>query len=61
MNHMPPNMLEYLAITDCDDSAARDHEFEKVPGDPSMVQIRYMEKRSALDSSGWTGFSSDQL
>lgn len=58
---MPPGTLDYLAIRDCDDGATRDHEIENDPNDPTMVKIRYMRKVSALDSMGWTGFSSDQL
>jgi hypothetical protein len=58
---MPPGTLEYLAITDCDDGAMKDHRFEKDPDDPTMVKISYLKRHTALDSMGWTGFSSDQI
>lgn len=61
LSRMPSGTLDFLAIRDCDDGATRGHRIETDPDNPDMVKITYERKVSALDSMGWTGFSSDQL
>lgn len=61
LERLPPGTLDYLAITDCDDGAMKNFSIKNDPDDPTMVQISYMQKRTALDQIGWSGFSSDQL
>lgn len=54
-------MLDYLAITECDDGAIRDVQFSQNQDDPDMVTVSYLQKISQLEKMGWEGFSSDQL
>lgn len=61
MRRLPANMLEYLAITGCDDGALEDSSIEPNPDDPSMMRISTLRKTTALESKQWEGFSSDQL
>lgn len=61
LSRLPPNTLELLAITGCDDGALLHTSVEECPDDPKMVQINTVTKTTALQSIGWTGFDSSQL
>jgi hypothetical protein len=54
-------MLEYLAITSCDDGAVVDVSFGDCQDDPEKVEIRTLSRKTALEHSGWKGFSSNDL
>lgn len=58
---MAPGMLEYLAITACDDGAMVDSSVTEDPHEPTMVQINTMMKKTALDALDWAGFDSSHL
>ena len=61
LSRLPPNTLELLAITGCDDGALLDTSVENCPDDPKMVRINTVKRTTALESIGWTGFDSYQL
>jgi len=61
MTRMPAGYDEYLALKQCDDGAMGDVSFEKVPNDSTMVRVKTMWKRTALDSMGWTGFKASDM
>jgi len=54
-------MLDFLAITGCDDGAIRDVKVNKNAGDPGMVSVEVIQEQTSLESGFWTGFTSDQL
>ncbi|KAK5711682.1 hypothetical protein LTR17_018263 [Elasticomyces elasticus] len=64
LKHQPLGLeahVEYLAATEGDYGAVKDMCIEPCPGDPSMVNVRYMKKVEKLERLGWEGFSADQL
>lgn len=61
LNRMPPDYLEILAVTACDDGAMGDVTVEEDPDDPTMVIVSSMSQQSALDSMGWTGFEASDV
>lgn len=56
-----PGMLEYLAITACDDGAVVDSSIEKSKDRPEMTEISLVRRRTAMEQRGWKGFSTDDL
>jgi hypothetical protein len=44
-----------------DDGALVNSSIKPDPNDPAMVQITVTRRKTALDTKGWTGFTSDQL
>lgn len=54
-------MLDYLAMTSCDDGAVVDVSVRKCPDNPGMVKVSSLSRGTALEQSGWKGFSSDDL
>ena len=55
------DIIEYLAITACDDGAIADVSIEQDPNHEGMVMIRTLRRIKALDAQDWTGFDSSQL
>lgn len=56
-----PGMLDYLAITACDDGAVIDVSVRNSEDSPDEVVITSLKRVAALDERGWKGFSSDDL
>jgi hypothetical protein len=56
-----PGMLEYLAITSCDDGALIDAALEESEDTPDHVMVKTVYRQTATDQIGWKGFSSDNL
>lgn len=54
-------MLDYLAISSCDDGALIDVSIQKSEDKPGYVKIESLYRRTAVDQRGWKGFSSDDL
>lgn len=52
LSRLPPNTLEWLAITGCDDGALLDTSVGKCPDDPKMMQINTVTRTTALQSIG---------
>jgi hypothetical protein len=56
-----PWMLEYLAVTTCDDDALVDSSIRKSKDNPEMMVLSLVHRKTALEQRGWKGFSSDDL
>ena len=56
-----PGMLDYLAISSCDDGALVDVSIQKSEDTPGYVEIKSLYRRTAVDQRGWKGFSSNDL
>jgi hypothetical protein len=56
-----PWMLEYLAVTTCDDDALVDSYIRKSKDNPEMMVLSLVHRKTALEQRGWKGFSSDDL
>jgi hypothetical protein len=54
-------MLDYLAISSCDDGALIDVSVQESEDTPGYVKIKSRYRCTAVDQSGWKGFSSDDL
>jgi hypothetical protein len=58
---MFPGMLEYLAVTSCDDGAVVDVSFRDSQVDSGKMEITRLCRKTALQQRGWKGFSSNDL
>jgi hypothetical protein len=56
-----PWMLEYLAITTCDDDALVDLSVRESKDHPGMVNVSVVHRKTGLEQRGWKGFSSGDL
>lgn len=61
LGRSPPNTLEVLALTSCDDGTLLDTSVEPCPNNPEMLLIGTLKRTTALESIGWTGFDSGQF
>jgi hypothetical protein len=56
-----PEMLEYLAVTSCDDGAVVDVSFRDSQADSGKIEITSLSRKTVLKQRGWKGFSSNDL
>ncbi|RHZ43196.1 nucleic acid/nucleotide deaminase domain-containing protein [Aspergillus thermomutatus] len=56
-----PWMLEYLAITACDDDALVDASIRESKDHPGMAEVSVVHRKTAMEQRGWKGFSSNDL
>jgi hypothetical protein len=54
-------MLEYLAVTTCDDDALVDLSVRESKDHPGMVNVSVVHRKTGLEQRGWKGFSSGDL
>jgi hypothetical protein len=58
---MPPNFIEILATESGDYGATKFRGMRTDPNNPENIIIESLRQVTALEETGWQGFSSDQL
>ncbi|KAL1876172.1 hypothetical protein VTK73DRAFT_9610 [Phialemonium thermophilum] len=56
-----PGLLDFLALSSCDDGALLDVALDRSPATPGFVSVETRWRPTAVEKRGWKGFSSNDL